>query len=50
MAIGGIDYVKNPGAGTLRQLAVYGALRSCGIGTILIGRTPASRKSRLTSY
>lgn len=36
VAIGGIDYVLNPGAGTLWQLAVYGALQSCGIGTLLI--------------
>lgn len=36
VALGGIDYTKTPGAGTLWQLAVHGALRSCGIGTILI--------------
>jgi ribosomal protein S18 acetylase RimI-like enzyme len=36
VALGGIDYVKTPGAGTLWQLAVHGALQSCGIGTILI--------------
>jgi ribosomal protein S18 acetylase RimI-like enzyme len=36
VALGGIDYTKNPGAGTLWQLAVHGALPSCGIGTILI--------------
>ena len=36
VAIGGIDYVKAPGAGTLWQLSVHGALQSCGIGTILI--------------
>ena len=36
VAIGGIDYAKTPGAGTLWQLAVHGALQSCGIGTILI--------------
>jgi ribosomal protein S18 acetylase RimI-like enzyme len=36
VALGGIDYVRNPGAGTLWQLAVHGALQSCGIGTILI--------------
>ena len=35
-ALGGIDYAKTPGAGTLWQLAVHGALHSCGIGTILI--------------
>jgi ribosomal protein S18 acetylase RimI-like enzyme len=32
----GIDYAKTPGAGTIWQLAVHGALQSCGIGTILI--------------
>jgi ribosomal protein S18 acetylase RimI-like enzyme len=36
VAIGGIDYAMNPGAGTLWQLAVHGALQSCGIGIILI--------------
>ena len=36
VAIGGVDYAKTPGAGTLWQLAVHGALQSCGIGTILI--------------
>ena len=36
MALGGIDYAKNPRAGTLWQLAVHGALQSCGIGTLLI--------------
>jgi ribosomal protein S18 acetylase RimI-like enzyme len=36
VAIGGIDYAPNPGAGTLWQLAVHGALQSCGIGTLLI--------------
>jgi ribosomal protein S18 acetylase RimI-like enzyme len=36
VALGGIDYAESPGAGTLWQLAVHGALQSCGIGTILI--------------
>jgi ribosomal protein S18 acetylase RimI-like enzyme len=36
VAIGGIDYTLDPGAGTLWQLAVHGALQSCGIGTLLI--------------
>ena len=30
VALGGIDYAKNPRAGTLWQLAVHGALQSCG--------------------
>lgn len=36
VAIGGVDYVAKPGAGTLWQLAVMPALQSCGIGTILV--------------
>lgn len=36
VALGRIDYTKSPGAGTLWQLAVHGAMQSCGIGTILI--------------
>lgn len=36
VATGGIDYTKPPGAATLWQLSVDEALRSCGIGTILI--------------
>lgn len=36
VAMGGIDYTENPGAGTIMQLAVHGALQSCGIGTLLI--------------
>ena len=36
VALGGIDYAESPGAGTLWQLVVHGALQSCGIGTILI--------------
>jgi ribosomal protein S18 acetylase RimI-like enzyme len=37
VAVGGIDYTLSAGAGTLYQLAVHGALHSCGIGTLLIG-------------
>jgi ribosomal protein S18 acetylase RimI-like enzyme len=33
----GVDYARSPGAGTLWQLAVHGALQSLGIGTLLIG-------------
>lgn len=36
IALCGIDYVEHPGAGTLMQLVVHGALQSCGIGTLLI--------------
>ncbi len=37
VATGGIDYTTTPGAGTLFQFGVHPALRSCGIGTLLIG-------------
>jgi ribosomal protein S18 acetylase RimI-like enzyme len=37
VALGGVDYARKPGAGTLWQLVVDGPLQSCGIGTILIG-------------
>ncbi|MFD9062790.1 GNAT family N-acetyltransferase [Kitasatospora purpeofusca] len=36
VAVGGVDYTVRPGAGTLWQLGVHPALRSCGIGTLLI--------------
>jgi ribosomal protein S18 acetylase RimI-like enzyme len=36
IAIGGVDYVPHPGAGSLWQLSVHPALQSCGIGTLLI--------------
>ncbi|MGW4806739.1 GNAT family N-acetyltransferase [Kitasatospora sp. NPDC004272] len=36
VAVGGVDYTPAPGAGTLWQLGVHPALRSCGIGTLLI--------------
>jgi len=36
VATGGADYTKPPGAATIWQLSVDAALRSCGIGTILI--------------
>lgn len=36
VALGGIIYTEIPDAGTLWQLSVHPALRSCGIGTILI--------------
>jgi ribosomal protein S18 acetylase RimI-like enzyme len=37
VAIGAVDYLPYPGAGSLTQLAVHPALQSCGIGTVLIG-------------
>lgn len=36
VAVGGIDYAENPGAGRLYQLSVHPTLQSCGIGTIFI--------------
>jgi len=36
VALGGVDYAKTPGAGRLEQMGVHPALRSCGIGTLLI--------------
>jgi ribosomal protein S18 acetylase RimI-like enzyme len=36
VGLGGIDYAKTPGAGTVWMLEVHPALQSCGIGTILI--------------
>jgi ribosomal protein S18 acetylase RimI-like enzyme len=36
VGLGAVDYDENPGAGTLTQLAVHGAIQSCGIGTLLI--------------
>ena len=37
VAIGGVDYLPHPGAGSLWQLSVHPALQSCGIGTVLVG-------------
>jgi ribosomal protein S18 acetylase RimI-like enzyme len=36
VAIGMVDYLANPAAGTLSQLAVQAVWQSCGLGTILI--------------
>ena len=46
VAIGRIDYARSPGAGTLEQLAVHGALQSCGIGTILIQAAEQRMRAR----
>jgi ribosomal protein S18 acetylase RimI-like enzyme len=32
----GIDYAKIAGAGEIHQVAVHGAVRSCGVGTLLM--------------
>lgn len=37
VAVGGADYTKPAGAATIWQLSVQAELRSCGIGTVLIG-------------
>ncbi|WP_316529502.1 GNAT family N-acetyltransferase [Kitasatospora brasiliensis] len=36
VAVCGVDYTVKPGAGEIWQLGVHPALRSCGIGTLLI--------------
>jgi ribosomal protein S18 acetylase RimI-like enzyme len=46
VALGGVDYTRNPGAGTLWQLAVHGVLQSCGIGTLLIKATEQRIRAR----
>jgi ribosomal protein S18 acetylase RimI-like enzyme len=46
VAIGGIDYQVRDGAGLLWQLAVHPALRSCGIGTLLIQAAELRIRSR----
>jgi ribosomal protein S18 acetylase RimI-like enzyme len=46
VALGGVDYARSPSAGTLWQLAVHGALQSCGIGTILIGAAEQRIRAR----
>lgn len=46
VALGGVDYTLTPGAGTLWQLAVHGALQSCGIGTLLIGAAEQRIRAR----
>jgi ribosomal protein S18 acetylase RimI-like enzyme len=32
----GVDYAQIPGAGVIHQVAVHGAVQSCGIGTLLM--------------
>jgi ribosomal protein S18 acetylase RimI-like enzyme len=46
VALGGIDYTRSPGAGTLWQVAVHGALQSLGIGTLLIGAAEQRIRAR----
>jgi ribosomal protein S18 acetylase RimI-like enzyme len=46
VAVGGVDYTLSAGAGTLYQLAVHGAVQSCGIGTLLIGAAEQRIRAR----
>jgi ribosomal protein S18 acetylase RimI-like enzyme len=46
VAVGGIDYALSEGAGTLYQLAVHGAVQSCGVGTLLIGAAEQRIRAR----
>jgi ribosomal protein S18 acetylase RimI-like enzyme len=46
VAIGGVDYAKTPGTGTIWQLSVHPALRSCGLGTTLIGAAEQRIRAR----
>ncbi|MEV6412004.1 GNAT family N-acetyltransferase [Kribbella sp. NPDC051718] len=46
LAIGGVDYVPHPDAGSLWQFGVHPALQSCGIGTVLIGAAEQRIKDR----
>lgn len=46
VGLGGIDYTRSPGAGTIWQLAVHGALQSLGIGTLLIGAAEQRIRAR----
>jgi ribosomal protein S18 acetylase RimI-like enzyme len=46
VGLGGIDYARSPGAGTLWQLKVHEPLRSRGIGTLLIGAAEQRIRAR----
>jgi len=46
VALCGIDYARNPGAGTLWQLHVHAALQSLGIGTLIIGAAEQRIRAR----
>lgn len=46
VAVGGVDYALSADAGTLYQLAVHGAVQSCGIGTLLIGAAEQRIRAR----
>ncbi len=46
VAVGGVDYTKPPGAATIWQLSVQAELRSCGIGSVLIGALEERARGR----
>lgn len=46
VGLGAVDYLARPGAGMLWMLEVHEALRSCGIGTILIRAAEQRTQSR----
>ena len=46
VGLGGVDYTRSPGAGTLWQLTVHAALQSLGIGTLLIGAAEQRIRAR----
>ncbi|RZT28405.1 ribosomal protein S18 acetylase RimI-like enzyme [Kribbella sp. VKM Ac-2569] len=46
VAVGGVDYTKPPGAATIWQLSVQAELRSCGIGSVLIGALEQRARAR----
>ncbi|MBD0838636.1 GNAT family N-acetyltransferase [Streptomyces sp. TRM68416] len=46
VAKGGVDYRAKEGVGTLWQLAVHPALRSCGIGTFLVAAAELRIRNR----
>ncbi|MFD5315573.1 GNAT family N-acetyltransferase [Streptomyces sp. NPDC127098] len=48
MAIGGVDHRAREGCGVLFQLAVHPALRSCGLGTLLVRAAEARIRERGT--
>ncbi|MFI9394001.1 GNAT family N-acetyltransferase [Streptomyces bauhiniae] len=50
IAKGGVDYLVEHSVGTLWQLAVHPALRSCGIGTVLVSAAEQRIKDRGLRY
>ncbi|TCC26153.1 GNAT family N-acetyltransferase [Kribbella sindirgiensis] len=50
VAVGGVDYTKPPGGATIWQLSVQAELRSCGIGSVLIGALEQLARGRGLSW